>query len=82
MKGDINMRFNFDECELINSFLEIINVTNKEALIEKLDSAKVNTADSELITIADNTIKKLYALNEASFQKLISNLPVDSLTIY
>lgn len=79
MKGDVSMRFNFEECQLINNFFEEVNFNNlnKSTVIERLENARSYTEDPELINIAEDTINKLKDLDENSISKLLQSLPID-----
>lgn len=72
------VKFNFNEAELINGFFE--GVTGKDAeksnMIGRLEDAKNNTEDPELVTCADETIGKLKLLDDDQIQLLVSSLPV------
>lgn len=77
------MLFTFEECELINSFLEDNNIiTNKDILIKSINDAKSNTIESELKEIADHVINKLNSISECTFSDIILNHPINSFTLY
>ena len=77
------MRFSFEEAELINSFFEDIKeVHAQRKVIDELEQAKANTMDPELIEIANSTIQKIKALDEESFNKIFTDFPIDTYTIY
>lgn len=83
MKGDKNMRFSFDESELINSFFEDIDeLPNKDFVIKTLDTAKNNTEDPELVLIANNTIDKIKKLDDTTFKAIFENIPINSYVTY
>lgn len=77
------MMFNFAESEFINSFTEDITVLpTRESFIERLLASGTNNEDQELTDIANSAVNKLRIIDEHTFVKLISNLPVDTFTRY
>lgn len=77
------MRFLYEESELINNFIsEEIEVPKRILLIEKINAAAAITEDPELVEIAKGTITKLRNMNDDAFNIMVSNLPVDNISIY
>jgi len=71
--------FTFEECQLINNFFEDVNFNNlsKTKVIQRLEDAKNNTKEAELLYIAENTISKLKQLNEERIIHILKSLPID-----
>ncbi len=71
--------FTFEECQLINNFFEDVNFNklNKIKVIQRLEVAKNNTEEIELIYIAENTISKLKQLDEEKIIHILQSLPID-----
>ena len=77
------MRFSIEESELINSFFgDYKIIPSRETVIYELDMAKDNTQEPELVDIAANTIMKLSSLDDVTFNKVFSELPINSFTPY
>lgn len=78
------MRFSIEEAEFINNFLFDVNLDNyrKEDAIKLLSDAKNNTEKPELVSIAENTITKLNALDELQLKNIFSSIPLNSFTNY
>lgn len=77
------MRFSFEESELINSFFEDIKeVPLKEMVVTELEQAKNNATEPELVEIVNSTIQKIKTLEPEAFNKVFSDLPIDTYTTY
>lgn len=77
------MIFSFDESEIMNNYLDQeVEPLSKENFIQKLNYTKGHTEDPELIEICSNIILKINGLNEERYNKLILNLPVDTISLY
>lgn len=69
--------FNFEECELINSFFEgDTEDLTKEKAIKRIKDAAEYTRDKEIIKIARSIIVKLESLTEYEFMDIIRNIPL------
>lgn len=77
------MKFSFDESEIMNHYLDQEEEKpTKEVFIQKLDDVKTNTEDSELIEVCSSIIVKLKNLDKEKYNNLISELPVDTISVY
>ncbi|MCT4584090.1 MAG: hypothetical protein N4A54_04110 [Peptostreptococcaceae bacterium] len=74
----MSIKFNFEESELLNNFLEDVasGIPSKDTIIQRIENAISNTADPELITIAKNAIEKINSLNENEINKLFKSIPI------
>ncbi len=72
------VKFNYFESELLNSFFEgpSCNDTDKVVTIKRLEDARSNTDDPELVQCASDTISKIKMLDNEEFKLLISSLPI------
>ena len=76
------MKFSFEEAELINYYLEDENNISKLEFIEKITDIKNKSEDKALIELLINIISKLKILLDDQYNNMISNLPVDIISIY
>lgn len=76
------MKFSFEEAELINYYLEDENNISKLEFIEKINDIKNKSEDKALIELLINIISKLKILLDDQYNNMISNLPVDIISIY
>lgn len=76
------MKFSFEEAELINYYLEDENNISKLELIEKINDIKNKSEDKALIELLINITSKLKILLDDQYNYMISNLPVDIISIY
>lgn len=77
------MRFDYEEAELLNAFLESSKkLLPKDELISRINNSGNENTDPELIRIANSTITKLHNLDENTFNQIVADLPVDTYTIY
>ncbi|WP_394884995.1 hypothetical protein [Clostridium butyricum] len=76
------MKFSFEEAELINYYLEDENNISKLELIEKINDIKNKSEDKALIELLINITSKLKILLDDQYNDMISNLPVDIISIY
>ena len=76
------MLFNYEESEFINAFADYTEVPDKNAFIERLANSGTAGEDPELTAIADSTIAKIKVIDQHTFVKMLSNLPVDNFTLY
>lgn len=82
MKGDYIMRFSFEESELLNNFFETSVELTKPEVITKLEEAKANTINPDLVEIANSTIQKINSLDAKGFIKVFSDFPLNNYTVY
>ncbi|NFL43109.1 hypothetical protein FDB61_15590 [Clostridium botulinum] len=75
------MKFSFDETEILNFYLENENI-HKDILIKKLNDIKSNSDDINLIDLCNSINKKIFNMDEKQYNNLITELPVDIITIY
>ncbi len=76
------MKFSFDETEILNFYLKSENVYTKDILIKKLNDIKSNSDDINLIELCNSINKKIFNMDEKQYNNLITELPVDIITIY
>jgi len=77
------MGFTYEESEFINSFAgDVSGVPEKHTFIERLVDSESENEDPELTGIANSTIAKLRLMDNHTFYKMLSNLPVDTYTVY
>jgi hypothetical protein len=77
------MRFNYEEAELLNLFIEgIVPVPTKAEIIALISDSKPENENPELTSIVSNTILKLNGIDDVTYSKIVSNLPVDTYTLY
>lgn len=76
------MKFSFDESEVLNYYIEQENIKEKKLLIRAMDDTLNNSEDKELIEICKSIKKKINDINENQYNNLVTNLPVDTISIY
>lgn len=76
------MKFSFEEAELINYYLEDESNISKVDFIEKINNIKNKSEDKALIELLINIISKLRILVDDQYNNMISNLPVDIISVY
>jgi DNA-binding phage protein len=76
------MKFTFEEAELINNFFDERENLTKEQVITELQEAEIHTEDPQLIEIAVHTIHKIKELDDPTFEKIFSDLPIDTNSNY
>lgn len=77
------MRFSFDESEIMNNYLEQQSTTpTKEDFIKDLRITIVNTEDMDLVEICNDIVMKLLELTKENYIKLVSELPIETMSNY
>lgn len=77
------MKFSFDECEIINFlFNEENKVLETSSFISKVEVMKNNTENQDLLDLCESIILKFNEMNTEKYNGIISNLPVDTISVY